>query len=132
MKINKKIILIIILIIIISIGTIHLLNNNNSGFASGNGSGTSNTITSNIEKQFNDGEKIENLKNFNEMTFNEKNGYVTKLASSKGYGNFYHYIDNGYEVWYASNDSYVPEKAILVIIQNKTGNVVIYNVPIPN
>lgn len=80
-----------------------------------------------LEKRFKNGENVENLTNIKSMNNSELENHVSKLASSKGYEiiNGSSKI-NGFQVWYAVNDNKSFD-VIQILIQNKTGKIVFYN-----
>jgi hypothetical protein len=100
------------------------------GSASASGWGISDVEGDNpkeLEKRFNNGENVENLTNISSMNDSEIENYVTKLATSKGY----EISDNSskinsFKIWYAISNTESLDNIIQILIQNKTGKVVIY------
>lgn len=101
-----------------------------SGYGSGSGWGISDVESDNpkeLEKRFNNGENVENLTNISSMNDSEIENYVNKLASSKGYEiGDNSSTKNGFKIWYAIGDNRSLDNIIQILIQNKTGEVVIY------
>ncbi len=80
-----------------------------------------------LEERFKNGDNVENLTNFSSMNDTEIKNYVTKLASSKGYEiSDSYYTKNDFQIWYAMNNPESLGNVIQILIQNKTGKVVIY------
>ena len=122
---NKRLILLVIIIIFL---LLFVIMSNNLTLQTGSGSGSSEMTKSiSFKEHFENGEKVDIISNFKTMTPDEKISYIEKLASSKGYGDIIEFDpSDGFQIWYATNDSYNPEKSIEIIIQNSTGKVVIY------
>ncbi len=101
-----------------------------SGYGSGSGWGIGDIEGDNpgeLEKRFNSGENVENLTNISSMNDSEIKNYATKLASSKGYEiSDTSSTKNGFKIWYAISDTKSLDNIIQILIQNETGNVVIY------
>lgn len=82
-----------------------------------------------LEKEFNNGENVANLTNITSMNDTEIDIYVLNIASSRGYELVSSIDDtqNKFQIWYAINDTNTPEKEMHIIMQKKTGQIVIYN-----
>ncbi|MEA4956132.1 hypothetical protein SDC9_03513 [bioreactor metagenome] len=125
---NKSIIILLIILIAFLGGVFYLSPNIVSETAVG--SSESNNSQDNpisYKAQFEEGDKIIKLQNFSNMSSEEKDDYVKKLAESKGYDMVTNFEpEDGFQIWHAINSSSNPEKHMNIIIQKNTGEVVIY------